>query len=103
MVSIFTYKDKEIINKCGLDAYFFLRYLQTQLIIFVPLACLLLPILLPLNYIGGRGTAKADPLNDSNADPDVPGGLDRLAWGNISPTQANRYWAHLVLARKSVV
>ncbi|OBT52248.1 hypothetical protein VE04_06988, partial [Pseudogymnoascus sp. 24MN13] len=34
LVSIFTYKDKEIINKCGLDAYFFLRYLQTQLIIF---------------------------------------------------------------------
>ncbi|KFZ11008.1 hypothetical protein V502_07799 [Pseudogymnoascus sp. VKM F-4520 (FW-2644)] len=98
MVSIFTYKDKEIINKCGLDAYFFLRYLQTQLIIFVPLACLLLPILLPLNYIGGRGTAKADPLNGSTSDPDVPGGLDRLAWGNISPTQTNRYWAHLVLA-----
>ncbi|KFY73541.1 hypothetical protein V499_06362 [Pseudogymnoascus sp. VKM F-103] len=98
LVSIFTYKDKEIINKCGLDAYFFLRYLQTQLIIFVPLACLLLPILLPLNYIGGRGTAKADPLDGNGADPDVPGGLDKLAWGNISPKQTHRYWAHLVLA-----
>ncbi|KFY21427.1 hypothetical protein V493_07411 [Pseudogymnoascus sp. VKM F-4281 (FW-2241)] len=94
MVSIFTYKDSEIINKCGLDAYFFLRYLQTLLFIFVPLAFLLLPILLPLNYISGRHVTA---FNASSAD-DLPAGLDVLAWGNISPEKTSRYWVHLILA-----
>ncbi|OBT48535.1 hypothetical protein VE00_01413 [Pseudogymnoascus sp. WSF 3629] len=97
MVSIFTYKDTEIINKCGLDAYFFLRYLQTLLFIFVPLACLLLPILLPLNYISGRH-ATAFNARKSSADDYMPAGLDILAWGNISPDKTSRYWVHLILA-----
>ncbi|KAL5344420.1 hypothetical protein ACLOAV_010680 [Pseudogymnoascus australis] len=96
MVSIFTYKDTEIINKCGLDAYFFLRYLQTLLFIFVPLACLLLPILLPLNYISGRHVTALSARKF--ADDDMPAGLDILAWGNISPDKTSRYWVHLILA-----
>ncbi|KFZ17975.1 hypothetical protein V502_04332, partial [Pseudogymnoascus sp. VKM F-4520 (FW-2644)] len=96
MVSIFTYKDTEIINKCGLDAYFFLRYLQTLLFIFVPLACLLLPILLPLNYISGRHVTAFSARK--SADDDIPAGLDILAWGNISPDKTSQYWVHLILA-----
>ncbi|KFZ19288.1 hypothetical protein V501_00727 [Pseudogymnoascus sp. VKM F-4519 (FW-2642)] len=97
IASIFTYKDTEIINKCGLDAYFFLRYLQTLLFIFVPLACLLLPILLPLNYLSGRNFAASDARESSDND-NIPAGLDVLAWGNISPNKTSRYWIHLILA-----
>lgn len=46
-------KDREIIDKCGLDAYFFLRYLQMLLVIFIPTAFVAIPILVPLNYVGG--------------------------------------------------
>jgi len=89
-------------SKCGLDAYFFLRYLQTLLIIFVPLACVLLPILLPINYVGGRNTTGLTAANTNATDGapgsvDMPGGLDTLAWGNVSPNQTHRYWAHLLL------
>jgi hypothetical protein len=101
-VSIFKYKDRDIINKCGLDAYFFLRYLQTLLIIFVPLACVLLPILIPINYIGGRNTTSLTT-GGSADDEGAPGGLDTLAWGNVSPSQTHRYWAHLLMAIVVVV
>jgi hypothetical protein len=95
--SIFQYHDREIIKKCGLDAYFFLRYLQTLLIIFVPLALLLIPILVPINYIGGKGTVTVDPTSSTNATYNVTG-LDVVAWSNVAPKNVNRYWAHLVLA-----
>lgn len=94
LISIFKFKDGEIINKCGLDAYFFLRYLQTLLIIFVPMACIILPILLPINYVGGRNKTKIVADNSTS----VPAGLDTLAWGNVSPDKTKRYWAHLLLA-----
>lgn len=50
--ALMKFKDREIIKKCGLDAYFFLRYLQTLLVIFVPIALLVIPILIPINFIG---------------------------------------------------
>lgn len=53
--------------------------------IFIILAVVILPILLPLNAIGGRG----NPLVR---------GLDQIAWTNVAPEDTNRYWAHLVLA-----
>jgi calcium permeable stress-gated cation channel len=96
--SIFTYTDREVISKCGLDGYFFLRYLQTLLVIFVPLACLILPILLPINYIGGIGSGFATSSNSTNVT-----GVDTVAWGNVSPSHTSRYWAHLVLAIVVVV
>ncbi|RAL60250.1 hypothetical protein DID88_000030 [Monilinia fructigena] len=55
LFTIFQFRDREVINKCGLDAYFFLRYLQTLLVIFIPMAVVIIPILVPMNYIGGRG------------------------------------------------
>lgn len=100
LFAIFRFRDREIINKCGLDAYFFLRYLQTLLVIFIPLGIVILPVLLPINYIGGRGPEYALELKNgrrTSAAANVTG-LDELAWGNVRPNKTHRYWAHLVLA-----
>ena len=64
----------------------FLRYLKTLLRIFIPLAILILPILIPLNLLEGRGTKNGVT------------GLDQVSWTNVSPAHTNRYWAHLSLA-----
>lgn len=104
LFAIFRFRDREIINKCGLDAYFFLRYLQTLLVIFIPLACVLLPVLLPINIVGGRGPDYALEFGNSTTGgihqsltANVTG-LDILAWGNVRPTKTHRYWAHLIMA-----
>lgn len=95
-----SFEDREIIKKCGLDAYFFLRYLQTLLIIFIPIAIVVIPTLVPLNYIGGLGHDVVDNTTDSqrNTSGSVPTGLDTLAWGNVAPSKQQRRWGHLVLA-----
>ncbi|PFH59476.1 hypothetical protein XA68_12285 [Ophiocordyceps unilateralis] len=90
------YDDRKIINKCGLDAYFFLRYLKTLLVIFIPICSIVLPILIPINFIGGKGhQVDAKPGRANNS---TPSGLDTLAWGNVSPQHTSRYAAHLILA-----
>ncbi|CZS91938.1 related to PHM7-similarity to A.thaliana hyp1 protein [Rhynchosporium agropyri] len=96
--AIFRFTDREVINKCGLDAYFFLRYLQTLLVIFIPLALVILPILIPLNYHGGRGNNYANETIGSPLEGPNVKGLDVLAWGNVRPSHTHRYWAHLILA-----
>ncbi|CAK7567038.1 MAG: hypothetical protein SEPTF4163_004996 [Sporothrix epigloea] len=102
ILALYRIRDREIINKCGLDAYFFLRYLQTLLIIFVPVACIVIPILVPINYVGGLGQSfGSNSTSASNAS--VPTGLDTIAWGNIKPANAHRHWAHLILAVLVVV
>ena len=98
-----SFEDREIIKKCGLDAYFFLRYLQTLLIIFIPIAVVVIPVLVPLNYIGGLGRDVVNNGTESNttenkAAPNIPTGLDTLAWGNVAPNKQHRRWAHLALA-----
>ncbi|KUJ14413.1 DUF221-domain-containing protein [Mollisia scopiformis] len=104
LFAIFRFRDREVINKCGLDAYFFLRYLQTLLIIFIPMAVVILPVLLPLNSIGGRGPSYALEFNNAtdSAHANVTG-LDTLAWGNVRPEDTHRYWVHLVLALLVVI
>ncbi|ESZ91803.1 hypothetical protein SBOR_7819 [Sclerotinia borealis F-4128] len=108
LFTIFQFRDREVINKCGLDAYFFLRYLQTLLVIFIPMAVIIIPILVPMNYIGGRGGDWAvQYANDKNStevssNPNVTG-LDQLAWTNVQPSKTNRYWAHLVLALLTII
>ena len=52
----------------------------------MPLAILILPILIPLNLLEGRGTKSGVT------------GLDQVSWTNVSPAHTNRYWAHLSLA-----
>lgn len=57
---------------------------------------IIVPILLPINYNGGKGDRTFDiagtPQNFSVS------GLDTLSWQNVAPTQTSRYWAHLVCA-----
>ena len=91
--------NSDFIQKCGLDAYFFLRYLRTLLKIFVPLAIIILPILIPMNYVHGRGATFAVGKYSLNQTlyTNVTG-LDQLAWGNVRPDKNSRYWAHLILA-----
>ena len=61
------------------------------------MAIVILPILIPLNFVHGRGPNFATGRFKSSTYTNVTG-LDRLAWGNVSPDKNNRYWAHLVLA-----
>ncbi|KAJ5737161.1 uncharacterized protein N7483_002286 [Penicillium malachiteum] len=92
---VFRTSSAEFIQKSGLDAYFFLRYLRMLLKIFVPLALLLLPVLLPINRVDGKGKTYTNGHNGSQWNVS---GLDQLAWGNIKPENTHRYWAHLVMA-----
>ena len=96
---VFKVSNSEFIQKCGLDAYFFLRYLRTLLKVFIPCTLVLLPVLLPLNAVGGRGPhfASGKYLYEKSPWNDVAG-LDVLAWGNVRPNANNRYWVHLILA-----
>lgn len=99
LISIFAYEEQEMAKMCGLDAYFFLRYLRTLLILFLLLSVILLPVLVPLNYVGGRGYRYALEFHNvtSTSVANVTG-MDQYAWGNVRPTHASRYWAHLILA-----
>ncbi|KAI9892076.1 MAG: hypothetical protein M1814_001782 [Vezdaea aestivalis] len=92
---VFKTKDKEFIQKSGLDAFFFIRYLFMLLKIFVPLTCVVVPILIPINQVGGRGSTFA--LGKTNGATNVTG-LDQLSWANVKPENSNRYWAHCILA-----
>ncbi|KAE8352253.1 hypothetical protein BDV28DRAFT_161900 [Aspergillus coremiiformis] len=93
---VFHTSSTEFIQKCGLDAYFFLRYLRMLLKIFLPLGCIILPVLLPLNKAGGKdqnfwnATASGGQWNVT--------GLDQLAWSNVTPENTSRYWGHLIMA-----
>jgi hypothetical protein len=87
---VFATPSLQLIQKCGLDAYFFVRYLRMLLKIFAPMLLIILPILLPIN-------ARSSP-NGSKE------GLGRLTIGNVdSRLVGNRLWAHLVLAVLSIV
>jgi hypothetical protein len=69
--------------------------------IFVPLGCLILPVLLPLNKAGGKdqnyrnGTESGEQWNVT--------GLDQLAWSNVTPENTDRYWGHLIMAVIAIV
>ncbi|KAK5800759.1 hypothetical protein VI817_002971 [Penicillium citrinum] len=93
---VFRTSSSEFIQKCGLDAYFFLRYLRMLVKIFVPLSILILPVLLPLNRVDGKG--KTSMNGTENGEHWDVAGLDQLAWGNVKPEHTHRYWAHLVMA-----
>ncbi|KAJ5318613.1 hypothetical protein N7476_005033 [Penicillium atrosanguineum] len=64
--------------------------------IFMPLGCLVLPVLLPINYMSGKSKPLKDGIS-SNIRWNVTG-LDQLAWGNVKPEHSSRYWAHLIMA-----
>lgn len=81
--ALLRFKDREIMKKCGLDAYFFLRYLQTLLIIFIPMALVLIPILVPINYHGGLSQNFENNKDDKKSKQANITGFDTLAWGNV--------------------
>lgn len=93
---ILTIKDEELKAKCGLDGYFFIRLIRAMIIIFVPLMALIVPILLPINYHGGRFSNYYQVGGESKSYNVT--GLDTLSWQNVGPDQTNHYWAHLVCA-----
>ncbi|KAI5208824.1 hypothetical protein AUEXF2481DRAFT_6520 [Aureobasidium subglaciale EXF-2481] len=82
-VPLFTTPNQTFIEKCGLDAYFFLRFLRMLLKIFIPLSAVILPILLPINKLSCTGCTV---------------GPDQLGWRNVPAVHSQRTWAHLVLA-----
>ncbi|KAI6785302.1 uncharacterized protein J7T54_006944 [Emericellopsis cladophorae] len=97
--TLFSFPDRNVIHKCGLDAYFFLRYLRTLLVIFIPIACVVIPVLIPLNYVDGRGKNINVNENESKqTSNETVIGLDTLAWGNVKPENSSRYAAHLIMA-----
>ena len=98
IIPVFRVSKAEFVQKCGLDAYFFLRYLWLLLKIFVPSSLVILPILLPINYVGGRGPNFATGIYSNATTWNNVTGLNEFAFGNIRPDQNNRYWAHLILA-----
>lgn len=59
---------------------------------------MILPILLPINIVGGRGSHFAVGIYSNSTTYTNVTGLDQLGWGNVRPTKNNRYWAHLWLA-----
>jgi len=59
--------------------------------IFTPMAIIVMPILIPLNVKGGKGTNTIAGVSYNVT------GLDTLAWSNVSPEKTDRYWAHLFL------
>ncbi|KAK4942020.1 hypothetical protein LTR10_018201 [Elasticomyces elasticus] len=86
-----------VLRKAGMDAYFFLRYLGMCLIMFCPMTLVIIPILIPINYVDGKGT---DTIGTTQYNVT---GLDTLAWSNVAPQNTNRYWAHLVLAVGAII
>ena len=75
---IFT-ENSDILWNCGLDAYFFLRYIYILLKIFVPLTLLIPPVLIPLNFL--RGETNSTEVR----------GLDRFSWANLNTTYVKVY------------
>ena len=71
-----------------------------MIIVFVPLMVIIVTILLPINYHGGRDNGVFD-IGGERVASNVTG-LDRLSWQNVAPTQTNRYWAHLVCAALAI-
>ncbi|KAF9925011.1 hypothetical protein FBU30_005145 [Linnemannia zychae] len=74
----FKVKDTELLEKVGLDAYMFLRFLRMSAMLFAGFTLLGVPILIPINVIGGAKT-----------------GLLSTTSGSV--TQSWRLWFHLVL------
>lgn len=93
---IFTINGEELKLKCGLDGYFFIRFIRAMIIVFVPLMVIIVTVLLPINYNGGR--AGHSYVVAGQRRPSTITGLDTLSMQNVAPTQTDRYWAHLVCA-----
>lgn len=88
----------------GMDAYFFLRYLCFLLVLFLGLACLNIPVLVPVNYTSGYDHYKArDLIKYTNGTiPKMVTGLDRISMSNIAPLFSKRLSIHLTITVISI-
>ncbi|CDR40684.1 CYFA0S05e03246g1_1 [Cyberlindnera fabianii] len=91
-------------KKSGLDAYFFLRYMCFLLFLFLGLAILNIPILIPVNYMSGyqRYTMIDLELYTNGTVPSVEG-LDMISMSNIAPKFSQRLSVHLTMAVVSIL
>jgi hypothetical protein len=90
----------------NLDEFFFLRFVRMLMAIFVLASVIVVPILLPLNWLSGPVRPELK-LNEKNVARDASHNiydlnihtftLDTLTWSHISPHHANRLTVHLVL------
>ncbi|XP_052203302.1 calcium permeable stress-gated cation channel 1 isoform X2 [Diospyros lotus] len=77
----------ELIDHAGLDSVVYLRIYLLGLKIFVPITCLALIILVPVNWT--NSTLELAKVNYSN--------IDKLSISNI-PNRSQRFWAHILMA-----
>ncbi|KAG9233689.1 hypothetical protein BJ875DRAFT_37147 [Amylocarpus encephaloides] len=98
ITSMFKVEDEELIEKCGLDAFLFLRYQRTMLLIFTPMTFVNLPILLPVNYLGAQRAGQSKHSKSVSVS-----GLDKFAWGHVDEWHATMYWAHCMVAIANII
>ncbi|KAG0047939.1 hypothetical protein BGZ83_007108 [Gryganskiella cystojenkinii] len=79
ITSSFKVTDNVLLDRVGLDAYMFLRFLRMSALLFSGFMLLAIPILIPLNVVNGVGNQ----------------GLTKMTMGNVS--QSWRLWFHLIL------
>ncbi|KAF9571768.1 hypothetical protein EC968_000214 [Mortierella alpina] len=77
----FKVKDTELLQKVGLDAYMYLRFLRMNAMFFAGCTLLAIPILIPINFVNG---------NEKDS-------LPSMSIGNIKVNEGWRLWFHLVL------
>lgn len=90
VLPVWSTPDDTILQKCGLDALFFVRYLRMMIWIFLPITLVVTPGLAPVNRLSGK-----------HARTSV---LDVFAISNIAPGQvASKLWTHWALGVLVVV
>ncbi|KIP07764.1 hypothetical protein PHLGIDRAFT_70481 [Phlebiopsis gigantea 11061_1 CR5-6] len=84
LIAILAIPTGDVLEKNGMDAYMFLRFLRLLIILFGSITVLTWAVLLPVDTAG---------LGDGN----LSDHLSRLSWGNIPATATSRYAAHIVV------
>ncbi|KAI8825638.1 uncharacterized protein EV422DRAFT_134538 [Fimicolochytrium jonesii] len=87
-----------IAENVGLDAVMFLRFMRMCFTIIAILTCVLIPILIPVNYYADRSVPPPpNPSGNSTAQGINKASLDRYSLANI-PEGSPSLWAHVVCA-----
>ncbi|RPD56035.1 DUF221-domain-containing protein [Lentinus tigrinus ALCF2SS1-6] len=82
--AVFMSDYREIRDKNGMDAYFYVRFLRMIVRILLPIWLISWLVLLPVTSVGTT-------VGEHN-------GLDRFIFGNVAPDKQGRYAAHIILA-----
>ena len=74
------FKDQDIINRCSVDRVLLPEVSADTAGHLVPIALVVIPVLIPTNYVGGIG----QPVTaDSTQTGEALSGLDTLAWSRV--------------------